>query len=71
VAVSPREAACQHAYRAFPALAGVRPTVRRAGPHRVYTFQKTFPSDGGPAHRQLVRVTVDEGGRIVKVVTAR
>jgi hypothetical protein len=67
-----RQAACDHVYRKYPLLAGVRPAVQSAGPNRVYTFAKDVPtSPGGPSLRQIVRVTVDAAGKIVKVVASR
>lgn len=67
-----REVACAHVYRKFPLLKGTRPSVRRAGPNRVYTFQSAVTtSPGGPSLRQVVRVTVDPAGSIVKVVVSK
>jgi hypothetical protein len=67
-----REAACAAAYKRFPALTGVRPTVQFVGPNRVFVFDGQVP--GGPAGRtmrQVVRVTVDAGGKVVKVAVSR
>ena len=72
MAASGREAACSHVYRKFPTLKGVRPTVQQTGANRVYTFQKrVLTGEAGPALRQVVRVTVDGDGRILKVVASR
>ncbi len=72
MARKPREAACAHVGRKFPLLKGVRPTVRRAGPNRVYTFQTSVAtSPGGPKLRHVVRVTVNEAGHILKVVASK
>jgi len=69
-----RAAACAHVYRQFPALNGVRPSSQRAGPNLVFTFRRgdgAARGDPHPAMHQIVRVTVDEGGRIVRVVASR
>ena len=67
-----RQAACDHVYRRFRSLQGVRPTAAHVGDHWVYTFDKTMStSPDGPRLRQVVRVTVDEAGRVVKVVASR
>jgi len=67
-----RQAACACVYGKFPLLAGVRPSVQRAGPHRVFTFAKMVAvAPGGPKLHQIVRVTVDDAGRIVKVAASR
>ena len=67
-----RQAACDAVYRRFPVLQGTRPAAARAGDGWVYTFDRSVPvSPGGPKLRQIVRVTVDAGGRVVKVVASR
>ncbi len=63
-----RAAACAEVSRTYPLLAGVEPTMQRAGPHLVYTFRGPR-AEGAPA--PIVRVTVDEGGGIVRVVASR
>jgi len=69
---APREVACALVARKFPSLAGVPPSVRRSGENEVYTFQKKLATAvGGPSLRQVVRVTVDAAGRIVKVVASK
>jgi hypothetical protein len=70
-AVSPRKAACDHVYAAFPEMRGARPTVRQNGPTRTFIFAKTLGAGGSPALQQVVKVTVDGQGRIVKVVASR
>lgn len=66
------EAACKYVARKFPLLADVRPTVTRAGQNDVYTFAQDVPVlPGGPKLRQVVRITVDAGGHILKVVMGR
>jgi len=69
--LSPRKVACDHVYRKFPGLAGARPRMRKAGPNRVFTFSQTLKEGAGPALKQVVKVTVDAGGRVVKVVASR
>ena len=66
-----RRAACDRVYGSFPELDGVRPSVQRAGPNRVFTFQKEHPAGGGAGVLQTVRVTVDPEGRVVKVAVSR
>lgn len=66
-----RQAAIDHVRRRFPLLAGVAPACVPDGERRIYTFARTVPtSPGGPAIRQVVRVTVS-GDRVVKVVLSR
>jgi hypothetical protein len=69
--VSPRKAACDHVYSAYPDMKGARPSVREAGGNRVFVFEKTLSEKNGPALRQVVKVTVDSGGRVLKVVASR
>ncbi len=58
--------------RRYPDLAAVTPSVQRAGPNWVYTFRHRQPlAPGGPELSQVVRVTVDADGRIVKLVASR
>ena len=71
-AKTPRATACAHVYRKFHDLKGVKPTLRRAGPNRVYTFKRSVATGGGgPSLQQIVRVTVNPAGHIVKVVASR
>jgi hypothetical protein len=70
--VSPRKAACDHVYRKFPDMKGTRPSVRKTGKNRVFTFEKVLQEGtGGPALKQIVKVTVTDVGRIEKVVASR
>jgi hypothetical protein len=64
-------AACEAAYARFPGLAGVKPALERDGPRRVYVFSSSGPGPGGKTLRQVVRVTVDEGGRVLKVSASK
>jgi hypothetical protein len=67
-----RQAACDAVYRRFPHLAGARPTAACVGDRWIYTFDRSVPTaPGGPKIRQIVRVTVDAEGRVVKVVASR
>ena len=69
---SPRAAACRYAYRKFRDLKDVKPTVRKAGPHRVFTFKKDIGGKGGgPKLKKIVKITVSNEGKIVKVVASR
>lgn len=70
-ALSPRKAACDHVYRSFPDMKGARPRMSKRGPHRVFTFQKTMRERGGPVLKQVVKVTVDDAGKVLKVVASR
>jgi hypothetical protein len=66
-----RDAACAAAYAKFPAMAGVKPQVERKGARPVYVFTGLLPGPGGRTIRQVVRVTVDEAGRVTKVTASR
>lgn len=67
-----RAAAREAAARRFPALAGARPACARSGGGWVFTFDHHVPDGpGGRPLHQVVRVSVDESGRVVKVVAAR
>jgi hypothetical protein len=69
---SPRATACAHVYRKFRDLKGAKPTVRPAGPNKVFTFKRSVSTgQGGPSLNQIVRVTVNPAGKIVKVVASR
>ncbi len=67
-----RDAACTLVWQRFPPLRGSRPAVQRVGPNWVYVFSaasRTGP--GGKSVRQVVRVTVNGDGSVVKVTTSR
>ncbi len=69
---TPRAVAIRHVERKFADLRGVKPSMQRAGPNRIYTFSgKSDSSGGGPSIRQVVRVTIDPEGKILKVVASR
>jgi hypothetical protein len=70
-AMSPRKAACDHVYAAFPDMKGSRPTMKQNGQVRVFTFAKTLSDGSGPALKQIVRVSVDQSGKVLKVVASR
>lgn len=70
-ALSPRKHACDHVYRKFPVLKGTRPKMKKAGDNRIFTFEKTVRAEGGPALKQIVKVTVNPAGQILKVVASR
>ena len=72
MAASAREAACKAAWRKVPALRGVKPTMKRVGDRRVFTFSKQVAtSPGGPKIRHRAKVTVGASGRVEKVVVGR
>lgn len=67
-----RAAACAEAYRTFPMLAGVEPTLERRGPNAIYTFRiRKSPADDPPSPMPIVRVTVDAEGKVLRVVASR
>jgi hypothetical protein len=71
-AETPQALACRHVYRKFKDLEGVKPSLQRAGPNRVYTFKRKL--DGGPGGArimQVVRVTISPEGRVLKLVASR
>lgn len=71
-AIDPRRAACEAAWKRVPALNGVKPSVSRAGPHRVYTFSgRSEAGPGGRSVTQVVKVTVADDGQVIKVVASR
>jgi hypothetical protein len=68
----PLEVARAHVARKFPQLGDTRPTVRRCAAGQIFTFDAHVPvAPDGPTVRQIVRVTVDAHGQIVKVVASR
>jgi hypothetical protein len=69
--VSPRKAACDHVYSAFPDMKGARPSMKQAGEVRVFTFAKTLSEGMGPALKQIIKVSVDPQGKVLKVVASR
>ena len=70
--VDPRRAACDAAWKRVPALKGVKPSVSRAGPHRVFTFKGSqVAGPGGRKITQFVKVTVSDEGKVIKVVASR
>lgn len=69
-------------YQRFPEMRGVEPTIeeRTPGPSPVtspprkmfvFTFRKTLRAEDGATITQTVRATVDEEGRVVKMVGSR
>lgn len=65
-------AACAAAYRACPALRGVTPSVQVKGGQRVFVFSAVVSGGaGGRAIRQVVRVSVDAVGEVVRVAVSR
>lgn len=65
----------EHIRRHFPDMSGMKPTVssRRYGGqvrHR-FTFRKTLRSSDGGRYRQIVHVTTDEEGEVLKVAVSR
>jgi hypothetical protein len=72
MAKSPKQAAVAHVNRKFPKLKGSRPSVKKAGDNRIYTFKKSVEvAPGGPKMKQVVRVTVNKDGKIVKTVASK
>jgi hypothetical protein len=59
----------------FPDMKGVRPSVssRKSGGQTRYrfTFRKALRSSDGERFRQIVNVTTDEEGNVVKVSVSR
>lgn len=67
-----RDAACALVWERFPHLQGTRPVIQRAGTRRVYVFSaSTCAGPGGKSVQQVVRVTVDADGEVVKVAASR
>ena len=74
----------QTVFRKFPEMAGQPPTIRpqagpaakaagaKAGPaHYLLTFKGSAAAPDGKVLRRLVRVVVEESGKIVKISTSR
>lgn len=63
--------------RSFPEMAGVRPTVRRqetgrhANPQYLLVYKGKAELPGGRLLNRVVRVVVDERGRIVRMSTSK
>lgn len=63
--------------RSFPEMAGVRPTVRRqeagrsAHPQYLLVYKGKAELPGGRWLHRIVRVVVDERGRIVRMSTSK
>jgi len=68
---SARDAAVAHVARRFPELGGVRPTASGPAERKTFTFAKNVEIAPGRTLRQVVRVTVDGNGRILKVAASR
>lgn len=60
-----------HIARRFPELVDTSPTVERRGATRVFTFRRRLPLPVGPSLEMVVRITVDDRDKILKVVTSR
>jgi hypothetical protein len=58
-------------YSHYPDMQGARPAMRKAGEDRVFIFEKVMAAAGGPALRQVVKVTVSGAGKVLKVVASR
>ncbi len=63
--------------RSFPEMVGVRPTVRRqeagrnANPQYLLVYKGKADLPGGRLLNRIVRVVVDERGRIVRISTSK
>ncbi len=56
----------------FPELADEEPTLQEMSPTAaVLTFRKALIAEDGAEIAQVVRVTVDQNGQVLKVVTSR
>lgn len=56
----------------YPEMRGVRPTIdRKKNGRTVFTFRQERPLPDGAILTQLVRVTADGSGRVVKVTVSR
>lgn len=61
----------RYVYERFPELTGVRPQASSSRSRYIYTFKKRLPLPGGGTILQVVRVTADEKGEILKVSVSR
>lgn len=59
-----------HIARRFPELIDSSPTVERRGATRVFTFRRRLPLQGGASLEMVVRITVDDQDKILKVVAS-
>ncbi len=56
----------------YPEMRGVRPTVDRGkNGSTVFTYRNERPLPDGETLEQVVRVTADASGRVVKVIASR
>jgi hypothetical protein len=67
---------CSQIYRRFPEVNGVRPKVQsqaspQAGSTYLLIFKGTATTADGKTLPRIVRATVDEQGKILKVTTSR
>lgn len=65
----------KHVADQFPEMSGVRPTVKSSNhggktTHR-FTFRKALHTAKGGDFQQIVHVTADEEGRVLKVSVSR
>jgi hypothetical protein len=60
--------------RQFPEMAGARPTIRKQPPGEegyLLTFKKQVALPGGRKLSRIVRVVIDDNGRIIRMSTSR
>jgi hypothetical protein len=69
------EAICERVYRRFPAMKGVRPSIRRQqSPGQdcfLLRFETVVVLEGGARLPTTVRVVVNADGRILKMTSSR
>jgi hypothetical protein len=65
----------KHIKEHFPEMAGVRPKVtssqQGAETRHRFTYRKTLRSANGQRFQQIVHLTTDEGGNVLKVSVSR
>jgi len=68
---------CSQIYRRFPEMNGIRPKVQtqdlpdQKGQNYLLVFRTTALTANGKSLPRIVRATVDEKGKIIKVTTSR
>jgi hypothetical protein len=65
------DAVCSQVYRRFPAVNGCRPSIQPLGANSLLIFRGKAETENGKSINLVVRATVDETGKIIKISSSR
>jgi hypothetical protein len=65
------DAVCNQVYRRFPVVNGCHPSIQPQGANSLLIFRGKAASENGKTINLVVRATVDETGKIIKMSSSR